>query len=268
MENPDDSSFGTSFSAALDSCHDAVAVHRVHQVPRGDVDVLLLVAGPTLSFFERLARTPVGRPPRGMLGHDESVTTRTRLQPTHDQIHLLGKSETVAADLQQHALADECLQLALEAAALLARHAKKLRELARVGGVMNLVANEIENVVAGVHVNRLVVRGWWLYQPLTSYKYDLEVADVCPRRARADQVAKLVEENVTVMFLEVALGRPDIGCFRSREGRAVNNRAGGIGWTIDAIGADAGGDNRCRNRVQSAGHGERAFLIASTFARP
>jgi hypothetical protein len=83
-----------------------------------------------------------------VLGHHESKTTRTGLQATDDEIHLLGQSESVSADLQEHAVADECFQLTLEAAALLARHAEELSKLACVGRVMNFVANEIEDVVA------------------------------------------------------------------------------------------------------------------------
>ena len=91
------------------------------------------------------------RSPDGVLGHHESKTTGIGLQATDDEIHLLGQPESVAADLQEHAVADECLQLTLEAAALVARHAEELRKLACVGRMMNFVANESENVVAGMH---------------------------------------------------------------------------------------------------------------------
>jgi len=91
------------------------------------------------------------RPPHGVLGHHESKTAGTGLQATDDQIHLLGQSESVPADLQEHAVADECLQLTLEATALFARHPQKLRKLSRVGRMMDPVTNQSENFVAGIH---------------------------------------------------------------------------------------------------------------------
>src|SRR5262245_29825077 len=151
LENPNDSSFGTSFGAALDSRDDTVTVHGVHQVSGRDVDVLLLVDGPASRFCGGLGMSFLRRPPHGVLGHHESKATGTGLQATDDQIHLLGQSESVPADLQEHAVAYECLQLTLEAAALFARHAEKLCQLARVGRVMDLVTNQSENFVAGKH---------------------------------------------------------------------------------------------------------------------
>ena len=65
---------------------------------------------------------------------------------------------TVAADLQQLAVGDERLQVALEGGALFARHAEYLRELARGSGVMNLFTNEAENVASSGHAVRMICK--------------------------------------------------------------------------------------------------------------
>ena len=85
----------------------------------------------------------------GVLGHDEAEAGRVGLQPADDEVHLLRQAEAVAADLQQLAVGDERLQLALERGALLARHAEHLRELARGGGVMHLFPDADEGCRCG-----------------------------------------------------------------------------------------------------------------------
>ena len=64
----------------------------------------------------------------------------------HDEIHLVGQAETVAANLQQLAGGDQRLQLALERGALLARNPEDLGELASGCGMMNAVADQLKEL--------------------------------------------------------------------------------------------------------------------------
>ena len=77
----------------------------------------------------------------GLLGHDEAEPAGVRREPPDDEVHLLGQAEAIAADLQQFAGGDQRLQLPLEAGALLAGHAQHLHQLARGGGMMDVLAN-------------------------------------------------------------------------------------------------------------------------------
>src|SRR5581483_12357675 len=138
LEDADDAALGAAaFLDALDADDDAVAVHRfVHQLA-GDVDVAAVVERP--------------------LGGDEPVARRMRLQPADVEIHLLGQSEAVAADLNEVAGADERFDVALERRAVVARDFENLQELAHAGGMVNPLAHHGEDLIAGKHriyVNR------------------------------------------------------------------------------------------------------------------
>ena len=71
-------------------------------------------------------------PPRfeRTLGRDESVAGRVRLQAADVQVHLLGQTEAVPANLNEIAGGDERLDVALERRAIVARNLQNLQELA------------------------------------------------------------------------------------------------------------------------------------------
>ena len=112
-------------------------MHRLCKVRRGDVDVPALRLQPSAG-----TRGRIGRAIAGMFGDDEAVSGRIGLEPPDDEVHLFGKAETVAAHLNERAVGNERLQLALEAVALLAPDAKGLCEVARGGRMVDLVPDE------------------------------------------------------------------------------------------------------------------------------
>ena len=85
---------------------------------------------------------------------DEAEAARIGGELPDDEIHLLGQTEPIAADLQQIAGGDKRLQLALEGGALLARYAKQLCQLARGGRVMDRLANALEQVAGSCYSRR------------------------------------------------------------------------------------------------------------------
>ena len=84
---------------------DAIAVHGFGQIRGSNIDVAALLAGRIRVF-----------------GHHESKTRGIRLQPANHQIHLLGNTKTIAANLQERSIADERSKLALEMCALVTWH--------------------------------------------------------------------------------------------------------------------------------------------------
>ncbi len=71
--------------------------------------------------------------------------------PDH-QIHLLRDAKAVAANLEKCSLRHERLELPLETAALLARHAQQLSDFTRGGGMMHAVTYEPQDVVVRKHL--------------------------------------------------------------------------------------------------------------------
>ena len=132
LEDPDDAPFEAFRRLALRTRDHAVAMHGFRQVRRRNVDVLAVAAV-------------------GVLGHDEPEPAGIRGQPADDEIHLLGQAEPVAADLEQLAGRDQRFQLSLERGPLFAWDAKRLRELSRSGGMVNVVADEVQKIVALMH---------------------------------------------------------------------------------------------------------------------
>ena len=110
--------------AALDASHDAIAMHGLGQVRGGNVNVIV-----------------------SLLGDDKAKAARIGGELPDDEIHLLGQTEPIAADLQQIARGDHALQLTLEAGALFARYAKQLYQLPRGGRVMDRLANALEQIL-------------------------------------------------------------------------------------------------------------------------
>ena len=83
-----------------------------------------------------------------MLGHDKPEPAGICLELPDHQVHLLGNAKPVAANLNEHPVIDQRLELPLEVGALLAGDAQQLRELPRGGRMMNFVFDQTENVVA------------------------------------------------------------------------------------------------------------------------
>ncbi len=94
---------------------------------------------------------------------------------------------------------------------------------------------------------------------------DLQVSDVRARRSGPDEIVQTVEEDVGVVVVEIAAGI-EAGRRRACGRRRVDDRAGGVGRTVDAIGADAGGDHLFAERVQVRQHRERKLLVAAASA--
>ena len=140
LEDADDAPFKAALRTPLDAGDDPIAVHRFRQVRCGNVDVLLFAG---LRVF----------------GDDESKSSRVGLQPADDEVHLLRKPEPVAANLQQFTVGDERRQVTLERGALFARHAQRLRQLARGRRVVDVFTNEAEDVAPGRgHAVRMICK--------------------------------------------------------------------------------------------------------------
>ena len=112
-------------------------MHRLGEIGGCDVNVL-----PAPSLVDRsLARLR-------LFGHDKPEPAGIGLEPPDHQVHLLGDAVTVAANPQDRPVADQRLELPIEVVALLPGNPQELRELARGGGMVNVVFDEVENVVA------------------------------------------------------------------------------------------------------------------------
>ena len=134
LEDPDDPALEpAAFLDALDPDDDAVAVHRLVQMRPRDVDVAAVLERP--------------------LRRHESVPRRVRLQPADVQIHLLGQTEALAANLDQLAGGDQGIDVPLEGRAFVARNLEQLEQLTDAGGMVHPLAHQRENVVAGQHGN-------------------------------------------------------------------------------------------------------------------
>jgi hypothetical protein len=83
--------------------------------------------------------------------NDEAEPARIGVKPSDDEVHLLGEPKTIAANLEEHAFAGERFQLPLERRAILAWNAEELGELTGAGRMMDFVADESEQFVAGRH---------------------------------------------------------------------------------------------------------------------
>ncbi len=125
LENLDDAAFSPLVGTAFHSRDDPIAVHRFGKIRGCDVDV----AGVSV------------------LRHDKAEAAGVGGQSPDDEIHLLGQSEAIAANLQQIARRDECLELSLEAGAFFARHAQYLHQLASGGRMMDRLTNAVEEIL-------------------------------------------------------------------------------------------------------------------------
>ncbi len=138
FEDAKDAPFGALVGHALDPRDDAVAVHRLIEVAARDVDV-------------------AGHPLHGPIGHDESEPARVGGDAPDDQVHPVRQAVAVAPRLDQLALADQVLEQPFERRALLPRYLQPLQELARRGRVLDLVANQLQQLFVIQHVFILVL---------------------------------------------------------------------------------------------------------------
>jgi hypothetical protein len=141
FEHPDES-LETARRLTLDADEHTVAVHRLGEVRRGDVDV-----GPLSSWRATLAWREAAR----VVGHDEPETGRVHLQPPGDQVLRFGQRVPVAAHQRQLAGCGQAFEIALERDALVARHTEQARQLARRGGVMHALLEERQDFVCRWH---------------------------------------------------------------------------------------------------------------------
>ena len=135
LEDADDPALGSSLGVALDAGDNPVAVHRLGQIRGGDKDVLSLSAR-----FR-------------MLGHDKPEPAWICLEVPDHQIHLLRDAKAVATNLEKCSLRHQRLELPLETATLLARHAQQLSDFTRGGGMMHAVTYEPQDVVVRKHLS-------------------------------------------------------------------------------------------------------------------
>ena len=92
------------------------------------------------------------------------------------------------------------------------------------------------------------------------------VADVRVRRAGADQAADAAEEVVGVVAGQI-IGRIELTLPRGGDHLGVDDRAGGVGRAVFAVGAAGKHDDPFRPVLQSsAQRGQRQLLVASAEA--
>jgi hypothetical protein len=80
------------------------------------------------------------------LGGNKPIAGRVDREPSNHEVHLLGQTEAIAADPQQIAGLDEVLELALERRHVFARNAKRARQLASRGRMMDVLANQTKKI--------------------------------------------------------------------------------------------------------------------------
>ena len=85
--------------------------------------------------------------------HDEAEPARVGRDPADDQVHPVGQAEAVAAGLDELAAADQVLQQPLEGGALFPRYLQALQQFPRRGGVVHLVADQLEQLFVIQHVS-------------------------------------------------------------------------------------------------------------------
>jgi hypothetical protein len=115
-------------------------VHRLIEIAAGNIDV-------AVDLVER----PVG--------HDETKPPRMCLHLADDEVHAVGETETRAAGLDELAGGGEVLEKPFERRALLARNLEPLHELPRGGWVLDLVANQLENLIVVQHLSESIEKG-------------------------------------------------------------------------------------------------------------
>ncbi len=132
LEDPDDAPFRSAVRHPLDPRHHAVAVHRLIEVAACDVDV-----------------------PRHVLdraiGNDEPKAARVGRDAADNEVHPLRETEAGPPRLNQGAVRDEQAQQPLERCPLLLRDLEPLEQLPWRGGVVDFVANQLEQLFLVQH---------------------------------------------------------------------------------------------------------------------
>ena len=123
LQDADDSPFGASLRAAFDTDDDAIAVHRLGEIGRGDVDIRALGV--------RV----------GLIGNDKAEPARVRRESSDDEVHLFRQPVSIAADLEEFTGSDERLQLSPESGALVARYTQHPHQVPHSRGMMGMLAN-------------------------------------------------------------------------------------------------------------------------------
>ena len=133
LEDPKDPSLSAAVGDALDPRNDAVAVHGLIQIAAGDIDV----AGDAINRA---------------IGYDESEAARMGRDPPDDQIHPIRQAVSVSPSFDERTLADQVLQQAFEGRALVPRDFQALQELSRRRRMLDLVANQLEQLFVVQHM--------------------------------------------------------------------------------------------------------------------
>jgi hypothetical protein len=116
----------------LDARHDPVAMNGLIQIAAGDEDV---------------AADPFGR----AVWDDEPETPGVRLHAAHDQVHAVGQTVAAAPRLNQRAGGHQLLQQPRDGRPIFSRNPEALEELPDGGGMIHLVANQGQQLVAIQH---------------------------------------------------------------------------------------------------------------------
>ena len=139
IEYADDAPLDTAIGATLDSRDNPIAVHRLVDLRRGNVNVLSLAS----------SAVAVMRAPSGVegLGGNEPIAGGVDREPADHEVHLFGQTEAIAADPQQIARRDEVLELAFERRHFFARNTKRACQFASRGRMMDVLANQTKKIV-------------------------------------------------------------------------------------------------------------------------
>ena len=125
VEDADDAAFQSVLvRPAFDAREHTVAVHRLLDVARGDVQIGRLVGG-----FVR---------------NDEAVSRGMRLKAADNQIHLVGKPDAIALRLHELTARDEGLQQSSEGSAFLLGNLEGSDEVARSGGMRDFFTHQFQ----------------------------------------------------------------------------------------------------------------------------
>jgi hypothetical protein len=74
-----------------------------------------------------------------LIRNHKPESTRVRRETADDEVHLLGQSVSIAANLKEVAGGDQCLQPASEAGALVARYAQHPHQIPHRGRMMGVL---------------------------------------------------------------------------------------------------------------------------------
>ena len=90
---------------------------------------------------------PVARPFR----FDKRKPARIGAHPAHDEVHAIGKAETLTANLDERTVRHECAKPALERCPLLARNTKRPHEFLGGRGMIDAIADQAKDFLFSEH---------------------------------------------------------------------------------------------------------------------